>query len=1074
MGCTNSRPERHARDTASESCASRGRPQQHNIPTDVVCVSSPIAFQESHDVSPIPPSPAAQIASSTRDRPTALQGSVSRSGWAESSSDCAGNTGSIFPSLFTPAVHAIGCGRNVSPQSAAMSPVSAACDVHVPDAASSCSPRSTPLCPGRCSPKASVQGGTPPNPAPKSHDTTRIAHRRMLSHPAVAAGASPVYPSALGCPSDKDSAYASSGTDPEEGDVPLPPSNAGEGTNLPDGNALAPASLTALATPTEAFMLAGASDADLRVQEGPREAPEAGKGDHPLVGEMLAASETVKRLGIQMADFFRSVAREDEERRAKEREAARSPPVSPVGGAYTSCDAQNAAARSFARLQDGRPRTSADSVLDFPSEANRSRSALVAVRKRSMVAVERASRHGFRALNDYILLADLGRGSQGVVRLAVRRRDGRFFAIKTIRSDVTAFDDDLEGAFGARQLMSPTQARRTAPCVLASSPREFPEEVSEPPLSRQCTAANVQTRMPSPSAKGGWESCSQSGGSRRGAGFLSRRQQREIALFKMLRHPHIVDLEEVLYSAPTQPLFMQPASTQSGFATDRSAFRESGRLRPGARYRAHLVMEYVEGGSSQSLSAVGIGEPLTPEMVWQYTVGLVSAVDALHAARIAHRDIKPENVLVKVDGTVKLADLGVAVFVGGGIHESTLRTEGDIRGRRSGGASPRSGATGPNSPAQLPRTRMATSPRVPSHHPTSSASVESGSPTPQRAAGMPVSTSEAAAGFAETPGSGRPWMQTHGMASDEESDAGDMCPMDMPSVAVMRPQSAMSFVGTFFFQPPEFAAGHAPSKISIFPVDVWALGATIYAWAAGRVPFGAGLASPVALMDAIVSAPFVPPPDASPVLVNFLEQCLARAPSERASAAQLWAHPFIQGPSPLAPPAVSSVSDPAAAARCNADEEGAKADSGAEVGGTAAAAETSNKHPPEGPTRPPADVAGLEQRRADEPQQPHDSSGPPLAPAPPPVTAAGDVDAVAGDARDSSSRNGDSSKVSGQPTLPRGSSAASPLGAVRSRRWSCPFFSPVETFGPAPTSARSRCTRVGSATRLQLMDTSSG
>jgi serine/threonine protein kinase len=41
---------------------------------------------------------------------------------------------------------------------------------------------------------------------------------------------------------------------------------------------------------------------------------------------------------------------------------------------------------------------------------------------------------------------------------------------------------------------------------------------------------------------------------------------------------------------------------------------------------------------------------------------LLSALQALHSARILHRDIKPANCLVrKRDGRVKLADLGIAV-----------------------------------------------------------------------------------------------------------------------------------------------------------------------------------------------------------------------------------------------------------------------------------------------------------------------------------------------------------------------------------------------------------------------------
>jgi len=39
------------------------------------------------------------------------------------------------------------------------------------------------------------------------------------------------------------------------------------------------------------------------------------------------------------------------------------------------------------------------------------------------------------------------------------------------------------------------------------------------------------------------------------------------------------------------------------------------------------------------------------------------AVQAMHNKNILHRDIKSDNVLCRPDGTIKLADLGLSVFL---------------------------------------------------------------------------------------------------------------------------------------------------------------------------------------------------------------------------------------------------------------------------------------------------------------------------------------------------------------------------------------------------------------------------
>src|SRR3954469_14547552 len=70
-----------------------------------------------------------------------------------------------------------------------------------------------------------------------------------------------------------------------------------------------------------------------------------------------------------------------------------------------------------------------------------------------------------------------------------------------------------------------------------------------------------------------------------------------------------------------------------------------------------LVMEYVEGGTLADLFA---SAPLS----WERTVELLgpvaAALDYVHSEGVVHRDLKPSNVLVGDDGSVKVADLGLA------------------------------------------------------------------------------------------------------------------------------------------------------------------------------------------------------------------------------------------------------------------------------------------------------------------------------------------------------------------------------------------------------------------------------
>ncbi|WP_163569241.1 protein kinase domain-containing protein [Fodinicola feengrottensis] len=73
---------------------------------------------------------------------------------------------------------------------------------------------------------------------------------------------------------------------------------------------------------------------------------------------------------------------------------------------------------------------------------------------------------------------------------------------------------------------------------------------------------------------------------------------------------------------------------------------------------AFLVMEYVPGRTlRQLLTERG---KLAPEEAIGVLGPLLSALAAAHRVGMVHRDVKPENVLLSTDGTVKVADFGLA------------------------------------------------------------------------------------------------------------------------------------------------------------------------------------------------------------------------------------------------------------------------------------------------------------------------------------------------------------------------------------------------------------------------------
>lgn len=107
---------------------------------------------------------------------------------------------------------------------------------------------------------------------------------------------------------------------------------------------------------------------------------------------------------------------------------------------------------------------------------------------------------------------------------------------------------------------------------------------------------------------------------------MTEQIKREISVMKMVRHPNIVDLHEVMAS----------------------------------KTKIYFAMELVRGG--ELFCKVSRNGRLKEEEVRSYFRQLISAVDFCHSRGVYHRDLKLENLLLDEMGNLKIADFGLTAF----------------------------------------------------------------------------------------------------------------------------------------------------------------------------------------------------------------------------------------------------------------------------------------------------------------------------------------------------------------------------------------------------------------------------
>lgn len=107
---------------------------------------------------------------------------------------------------------------------------------------------------------------------------------------------------------------------------------------------------------------------------------------------------------------------------------------------------------------------------------------------------------------------------------------------------------------------------------------------------------------------------------------LKDQVQREIRAMKLLHHPGIVRIHEVI----------------------------------GTKTKIYMVMEYVSGG--QLADKLSYAKKLSESTARRIFHQLIDAVDYCHNRGVYHRDLKPENLLLDGKGNLKISDFGLSAL----------------------------------------------------------------------------------------------------------------------------------------------------------------------------------------------------------------------------------------------------------------------------------------------------------------------------------------------------------------------------------------------------------------------------
>lgn len=107
---------------------------------------------------------------------------------------------------------------------------------------------------------------------------------------------------------------------------------------------------------------------------------------------------------------------------------------------------------------------------------------------------------------------------------------------------------------------------------------------------------------------------------------MAEQIRREIATMKLIKHPHVVQLHEVM----------------------------------GSKSKILIVLEFVTGGELFD-KIVNQGR-MREDEARKYFQQLIHVVDYCHSRGVFHRDLKPENLLLDAGGNLKVSDFGLSAL----------------------------------------------------------------------------------------------------------------------------------------------------------------------------------------------------------------------------------------------------------------------------------------------------------------------------------------------------------------------------------------------------------------------------